>query len=357
MTLKMILPFSILVIFASCKGQDQFANNNLNDSNSTNGKGETATGLGNKLMNVFQDKNNNYWFGSNGEGLYQYDGKTITHFTTKDGLYDNTIGKIQEDKEGNVYFNSPLGISKFDGKTFSRLTVKNDSETDWDLEPEDLWFTGAQDSGVIYRYDGESLHRLAFPKTKEGDEFISKFPRSKFPHMAFSPYDVYTIYKDINGYMWFGTSSLGVCRYDGKTFTWISEEELEFDVQTAFGIRSIIEDSDGKFWFSNTQHRFKLSEDGIYVKENGLDGVDKNSFDITAIMSMTKDNDDLWMVTYNKGVLKYSNNQVTHYPIKENGKIITLFTIFKDNSNDLWLGTHENGAYKFNGKTFEKFRP
>ena len=72
---------------------------------------------------------------------------------------------------------------------------------------------------------------------------------------------------------------------------------------------------------------------------------------------MTKTDDALWMVTYNKGVLKYSNNQVTHYPVTDNGRTITLFKIFKDNNGDLWLGTHENGTFKFNGKSFERFNP
>jgi ligand-binding sensor domain-containing protein len=72
---------------------------------------------------------------------------------------------------------------------------------------------------------------------------------------------------------------------------------------------------------------------------------------------MEKNNNDLWMATYNKGVYCYNGQQITHYPVKYNGKDITVFSIYKDNNGDLWLGTHENGAYKFNGKTFEKFKP
>ena len=35
----------------------------------------------------------------------------------------------------------------------------------WKLQPDDLWFAGAQDSGVVFRFDGKALHRLAFPTT------------------------------------------------------------------------------------------------------------------------------------------------------------------------------------------------
>ena len=146
-----------------------------------------------------------------------------------------------------------------------------------------------------------------------------------------------------------------------ETFTWISENEMEFDVETGFGIRSIIEDSNGKFWFSNSLHRFKVKgQDNTikYIKEKGIGSLDgKKDGELVAIISMERVNNDLWMATYNKGVYCYNGQQITHYPVKHNGNDISVYSIYKDNNGTLWLGTHENGAYKFNGKTFEKFKP
>jgi ligand-binding sensor domain-containing protein len=96
--------------------------------------------------------------------------------------------------------------------------------------------------------------------------------------------------------------------------------------------------------------------DTNYVKEKGIGSLDgKKDGDLVAIISMEKDNDDLWMATYNQGVWRNSGKQITHYPVKNNGKDITVFSIYKGNNGELWLGTHENGAYKFNGTAFEKF--
>jgi len=353
MKLFTLLITGALSILTSCNGQ--------NTSQPTKyilkgplAKGDTVKELGNNIMLVYQDKKNIFWFGSWGEGLYRYDGKTIIHFTTAHGLLQNKIVNIQEDRSGNLYFNTDIGINKFDGHTFSKLPIANTNE--WKLQPDDLWFKGAQDSGVVYRYDGATL--------QAGDEHYAKLPRSKNPNANYSPYDVYTIYKDSKGSIWFGTTSLGVCRYDprlpdgqGKSFLWISENELEFDEETGFGIRSIIQDNDGKYWFSNTLHRFKMLAGDNYEKENGIDiPGGKNNFDKVAIISMAKDKNDLWLVTYNQGVWRYNGERVTHYTVKDNGKDIKLFSIFKDNNGDLWLGTPENGAYKFNGKSFEKFR-
>ena len=49
-------------------------------------------------------------------GVYRYDGKTWTHFTTEDGLVDNKICSITLDSSGNAWFGSfDNGVSHFDG--------------------------------------------------------------------------------------------------------------------------------------------------------------------------------------------------------------------------------------------------
>ena len=103
MTLRTILFFSILTILTSCNGQTKYKASNADDLSQNIAQGDTVNKLGDHLWYVFQDKNNNYWFGSNGEGVYRYDGKTIVNFTTKDGLASDTIRQIQEDKFGNIF--------------------------------------------------------------------------------------------------------------------------------------------------------------------------------------------------------------------------------------------------------------
>ena len=138
-------------------------------------------------------------------------------------------------------------------------TLKPIAATEWKKEPDDLWFVGVQDSGVVYRYDGRTLHRLAIPRTKTGEEIIARYPRAKFPNIHHTPYDVYSILKDSKGDMWFGTGNLGALRFDGKSHAWISEKEHTLlSDGPMFGLRSIIEDKDGKFWFTNTLHRYAI---------------------------------------------------------------------------------------------------
>ena len=327
----------------------------------TMAKGETVSEMAKGLGHVFQAKDVRHWFASGSEGAYRYDGKTITRFTKKDGLAGDNIGGIQEDKSGNLYFSTNGGISKFDGRSFTTLEPQATGE--WKLQPDDLWFPAGQDTGAVYRYDGKSLYRLAFPKTKAGD--AATLPRDKFPNAKYSPYDVYTIFKDSKGNLWLGTAVLGACRYDGKSFTWIPEEELR---NGSFGTRSIIEDKDGKLWFSNSLHRYAIDRNAAvgqgdasqwYKKEKGigdLSGIKEENYE-AFMSSVIGDDGAMWMAILGGAVYRYDGKSITPFHIKQDGKHHWIFSIYKDRQGVLWVGTQAHGVYRFNGKSFEKFRP
>lgn len=358
--MKSTLLFLFLVtILTSCNGQ----NSSVSD-HSDAGKllsADTVAELSKNIMIVYQDKKNNYWFGSWEDGLYKYDGKTILHFTTKNGLLHNRIDEIKEDKYGNLYFNTSGGVSKFDGAKFTGLTVSDISKSEWKLEADDLWFRCMQEPGNVYRYDGNMLHQLAIPHTKLGDEYNASNP------VGPNRYDVYTIYKDSRGNSWFGTAAFGALRYNGKSFDWILETDVtEIHNGPSNGVRSIIEDKSGYFWF-NSMYRYTiygkrekdLPDSTFYSREKSIGSLDgKKDGNLNEYLSIVKDNNnELWIATYANGIYRIKGRKIIHYPVQNDSKNINVFAVYKDNKGGLWLGTHENGVYKFNGKTFEKFKP
>lgn len=328
--------------------------------------GTTVSKMGKKVMVIFQDKKNNFWFGGNDKGVYKYDGKSLVLFTKKDGLCNNSVLGIQEDKFGNIYFDTSTGVSKFDGQKFTTLDIIDNkhSKSKWKLTADDLWFRMGGGKNGPYRYDGKLLYYLEFPKTNQVEAFYSTYPNA-----SYSPYGIYTIYKDSQGFIWFGTASLGLCRYDGQSINWYYEKQLtETPSGGDFGIRSIIEDKEGYFWFCNTRYRYEILSNTIeengtnyinYEKEDGIGYSNGGSkIDFPYFMSMTTDNNgDLWMVTYNDGVYQNNGERLIHYPIKNGDTDVLLFSIYKDNQGVLWLGTHNASVLKFNGKIFEPFSP
>ncbi|MFT4603169.1 MAG: ligand-binding sensor domain-containing protein, partial [Arenicella sp.] len=62
-------------------------------------------GLANeRLICAFRDQENNYWFGSDGIGLLKFLGKALISYTVKDGLSSNLVMNINQDLEGNFLF-------------------------------------------------------------------------------------------------------------------------------------------------------------------------------------------------------------------------------------------------------------
>lgn len=345
---NLVLFLTLLTFFNSCNGQKTI--------------GKSVDELGKQLWYVFQDTKNNYWFSSNGKGVYRYDGKTIVNFTTKDGLANDTIRQIQEDKLGNIFITTFGGINKFDGKKFT--TLKAIKSTEWKLESDDLWFNplGKRNQNGPYRYDGKNLYDLDFPKHFLHDEITE---RGINPF--FSPYEVYCIYKDRKGVMWFGTSVFGACRFDGKSIKWMYENDLTIGLNGGtFGIRSIFEDKKGAFWFCNTWHKYIFdfekttkSDRLQYKKTEGIGNKQIFGGDEYVYYShiVEDNNGNIWLTTWDKGVYKYDGKDITNYLVKDGSNDVNLISMYKDNQGNLWLGTPENGTFNFNGKTFEKFKP
>ena len=71
MRIQTLLFLIILTILESCNGQSGSKASHDELINELIGKGDTLKNSGDHIWYVYQDKKNNYWFGSNGEGIYR----------------------------------------------------------------------------------------------------------------------------------------------------------------------------------------------------------------------------------------------------------------------------------------------
>ena len=152
------------------------------------------------------DRTGRVWFGTNG-GAYVYDGKTLTNISELDGLPNNAVSSILEDKSGNIWFGTVHGgICRFDGKKFTNFTQQGivEGEEIWCIHEGrsgNIWFSAKQ--SPLYRYDGDG-----FTKLKEQDEVTS---------LAF------TILEDSSGRLWLSGTN-GLFRHDGESFVRVTKD-------------------------------------------------------------------------------------------------------------------------------------
>jgi len=174
------------------------------------------------FFSVLEDRKGNFWFGTYGSGVYYYNGKSFQNFRTGNGLANNSVMPIYEDKDGIIWLGTGGGVSRYNGKSFRNFTTSdglsnNDIHAIVQDQTGKIWFGSRGDISI---YDGKTFTTLT---DKNGKIFRN----------------VWSILKDKKGNIWFGAD--GLWRYDGSTFTKIN--------QTGGGV--IVEDKKGNILASS----------------------------------------------------------------------------------------------------------
>ena len=361
--------FLLLFVFTflnSCKGQNLNEFKNKVEVKKVIKPGRTVSEISNSILSIFQDSKGNYWFGTDGDGLYYYDGKNIILFTDKDGLCNNQIRTIQEDKSGNIWLATGNGISRFNGQQFKTIIgtkqINNLLPLEKNVENSDLWFDAPHG---FYRYNNKSLMFLEFPKTQSDSLYIAQHPYNP------DPYAIYSILKDSKGNVWFGTESKGVACYNGTTFIWFNQDGLD-----GAAVRAIFEDNNGIYWFSNnglglfrydgktltnfTEEKGLSNQDYVNAIKKNIGSLSKKTSKagtLSSIMTIAGDNlGNLWIGTYDAGVWCYDGKKITNYTTKDGLTGNAIMSIYKDSKGTLWFGVDKGGLCTFNGKSFESVK-
>ncbi len=317
------------------------------------------------VRSILEDSKGYYWFGSWNEGVCRFDGKSLTYFTMEDGLSDNQIRSIHEDRNGVVWFEGGFGISGYDGERIITPTNKNyTSKDDWQLETGDLWFK--EDGGVgatetesqpgVYRYDGKTFTYLAYPVTADPDRM--------------SGYATTCIAKGKSGNVWFATYTT-VFGYDGESFTIFDDKSLGLNASTGWlHVRCVFEDSRGMLWIGNNGIGVILHDGHAatqFTQEKGLGKLGSHggratpqSGDVTdgsptlhRVFSIGEDRaGNIWFGTVEHGAWRYDGESLRNYTAEDGLTSKDIMAIYTDRHGNLLLAG--NGVFKFNGTSFDR---
>jgi len=266
----------------------------------TKPKIEIIYNRGDVVTDGLQDKDGNLWFGTSQHGIYRYDGKSFTNFTTRNGLCNNKVWSVIEDKNGLLWFGTADGLCTYNGNTFVPIPIPQS------------------------RHEGTKT--------------------------------VMSLLQDKDDNIWLGTWGGGAYRYDGKTFEGFLQEVGRPQSDGSFNnaIRNIIQDRENNIWFSSLTHGGLTRYDGTnFINFTEKDGL----CDDMVFTSFEDSKGKLWIgVIENGDLCSYDGNSFSHYT-KEDGTCFNFVSCFyEDKSGKLWFGSEtENGLCTFDGERFAPF--
>ena len=225
-------------------------------SNASSTLGIASSNASNKKLQVYcivGDKKGNIWFGTEGQGLWRYNGATFTNFKCIDSTWievstggsanykqNGFVSALLEDKNGNIWISSSLTcLTYYDGKTFHSLNINHSRHHTLQMIEDrsgNIWMATRLDG--ICRFNGKKIQSFT---EKDGitDNMAS------------------CLYEAGNGNIWFGSlgkagtggSGLkGVTVYNGKTFTHISSKGMRNNQ-----VWTVIEDNPGNVWIGTKE--------------------------------------------------------------------------------------------------------
>jgi two-component system, sensor histidine kinase ChiS len=336
------------------------------------------------VLSGFKDKAGNLWFGTFGNGVSKYDGKSFTNYNSSHGLIHNLIEAITEDSEGNIWFSAYGGISKYNGVYFENFTTKHGlpgNHINKILEDTkgNIW---AATRGGLSRYnpDNNDNGMPLFINYEDKQDITGNYARwiiedrngnlwmsghrgvFKFNPVAgthgetfFYDYSeitgleneiVYCIAEDRDGMLWFGTSK-GAVRFDhanvhmGKSAvtTYTKAEGL-----ISNSIESILEDRAGNIWLGSAEGVSEfIKEDSSFINYTSEQGLASS-----VVVCMVEDNaGSIWFGTKGHGLSRFDGRSTIEYTARQGLPGKTVFSATEDQNGDIWIGAESGGLTKF----------
>ena len=274
------------------------------------------------VRTMYQDKKGNYWFGTNGNGIIRYDGKTLETISIEGIRSTFVVREIVEDKAGNVWFGTSSGLIKYNGEKFTTYSEKDGLQDDeiWGLTIDKSGLIWVGSTGGVSHFDGKTFTPFLLPETKVDN-----------PKPMLSDKLVFKFLEDKNGSMWFVTDGNGIFKYMNGEFIHLTTKNGLTDNNTA----DILEDKHGNIWIGTFNGGVSKFDGNIYTNftEDGIiEGAETYNF-------CEDSQGNIWFSAEGYGVYRYDGSNFTKFTTDNGLTSNVVQSIFEDNKKQVWFGT------------------
>ena len=277
------------------------------------------------LYSITEDKKGGLWLGTNNGAVYFKD-SSFSYYNKRNGLTDNNIFSILNDREGNIWFASDgQGVFRFSGSQFTLLDesmglpsgqVTSIAATHGRL------YLGTYDAG-LYAYENGQVYAAPMPE---------------------KPAPAITSICIRNGYeIWLGTRGSGLWKYDGVHF-----QSFTYPTIHSNFISALYTDAQGRLWVG-------FNNGAMYYEDEVFYSVPVKQVPVMAFISLSTDsilmalNDGI-----NEGLKLYHNGNLLPF-VTHAAPDSAFAQCFTKNGPQLWIGTSDNGVICYDLESHRSF--
>lgn len=273
----------------------------------------------------------------------------------KNGLNDNSIKCIKEDRFKQIWFGTDNGLNRYNQETnefdsfyFSTENTEGSSENeirDFEFINDSILWVGTK--AGLFELNVNTGQSVSF---SNHPFFIKNNIMS----------EIRSLYQDKNNNIWIGTFGNGLIQFDNQSKSFYSFSNTLNSKQIDSFIFNVFQDESGTL-FIGTQTNGLLTANlsGNYFElfqhnTNENDGLSDNF--IRTVTS--QDRETVWIGTQSQGLEKFNpvTKEFIHYPFEvllKNQAAVSIECIVPKNKNEIWIGTRGAGLLVFNHKSRE----
>ncbi len=294
----------------------------------------------------------------------------IETWTSNEGLPQNSIQAILQDKDGYIWLGTQAGLVRFDGVAFTTFGSSNTPEFTHDdiqdlVQTDDgtLWI--ATYGGGLVKYRNHEFSRLDVPGLLDDKTAVRAL-------------DI-----GIHGELLIGTFDKGLFIWDGNRLDKVDIPRGMISAQ----IKDLIEMPDGKIWVSTNKGLFSSKDDrwskialpcgqthstgAMYLDEDGSlwVGAPDGLIHMTSsganlveppqdllwddVQDILRDNKGrLWIATFGSGLLILDEGRFTAFDWRGNPADFSIRRLFEDRDGSIWVGTGSLGVSRLRATPF-----
>ncbi|MFN8252488.1 MAG: two-component regulator propeller domain-containing protein [Ferruginibacter sp.] len=263
------------------------------------------------------------------------DSLTVTRLSIQNGLSNNSVRCVYQDKKGFIWFGTYDGLNRYDGSQFKVFRNK-------------IGDSSSLSHNYIYTMHEDRFNNL-WVGTGQGisiyNNNTAKFSPARFiPYQSAEPqrasFNANIITSDQNGHILVGSNGWGliVQKANEKMARQVPLIE-NGNINTGYNLRCILATPAAVWLF--------ISEKGLYKYDIAAGKISPVNNEVKVGNCMLPDGNDIIWIGSEKGLYRYHipSNTYDRYYSEENGKLSgsNVMSLCFDNDRNLWIGTDGGG--------------